>query len=134
MVLPQNSALISCVPGKAWLPAWLKGSMTIASPVALAGSLSLVRLRLVECDHLLLDLGVHRRRLTWDVVRVVQVPQPHLGRQVLGLRVCEVVALVDFDGHGLTELVALVELLGLAPHPRRLLLSRAGEHAALARS
>ena len=39
MVLPHNSALISCVPGKAWLPAWLKSLMTIASPVALAGSL-----------------------------------------------------------------------------------------------
>ena len=42
MVLPHNSALVSCVLGKAWLPAWLKGLMTIASPVALAGSLSLV--------------------------------------------------------------------------------------------
>ena len=40
MVLPHNSALISCVLGKAWLPARLKGFMTIASPVALAGSLS----------------------------------------------------------------------------------------------
>ena len=30
MVLPDNSALISCVLGKAWLPAWLKGLMTIA--------------------------------------------------------------------------------------------------------
>ena len=40
-MLPHNSALISCVPGKAWLPAWLKSLMTIASPVALAGSLFL---------------------------------------------------------------------------------------------
>ena len=29
-MLPHNSALISCVLRKAWLPAWLKGLMTIA--------------------------------------------------------------------------------------------------------
>ena len=50
-------------------------------------------------------------------MRVVQVTKPHLGREVLRLRVCEVVALVDLDRVGLTQLVALVELLGLAPDP-----------------
>ena len=60
--------------------------------------------------------------------------EPHLGREVLRLWIREVVALIDIDGHGLAKLVTLVELLGLAPDPRRLLLSRAGEHAALARS
>ena len=59
--------------------------MTIASPVALAGSLSLDCLRLIECDSLLLDLGVHWWRLTWHVVCVVQVPHPHLGRQIPGV-------------------------------------------------
>ena len=91
--------------------------MTIASPVALAGSLSLDCLWLIECDSLLLDLGVHWWRLTWHVVCVVQVPHPHLGRQILGLRICEVIALVDLDRDGLTQLMAFVELLGLASHP-----------------
>ena len=67
-------------------------------------------------------------------MRVVQVTKPYLGREVLRLRIRKVVALINLDGHGFAKLMALIELLGLAPDPRRLLLSRAGEHAALARS
>ena len=51
-------------------------------------------------------------------MRVVQVPKPHLGREVLRLRIRKVVALIDLDGHGLAKLMALIELLGLAPDPR----------------
>ena len=60
-------------------------------------------------------------RLARDVVRVVQVAKPHLGREVLRLRVRKIVALVNLDGQGLAQLMALIELLGLAPDPRRLL-------------
>ena len=49
----------------------------------------------------------------------MQVPKPHLSREVLRLWIREVVTLVDLGGHGLTELVTLVEFLGLASHPRR---------------
>ena len=68
-------------------------------------------------------------------MRVVQVVEPHLGREVLRLRIREVVALIDLDGLGPAKLVTLVELLGLAPDPRRLLGRRTvgrheGTHAA----
>ena len=48
----------------------------------------------------------------------MQVAEPHLGREVLRLRIREVVALIDLDGLGPAKLVTLVELLGLAPDPR----------------
>ena len=51
----------------------------------------------------------------------MQVPSPHLADEVLRLRVGEVVALVNLLRVGLALIVALVELLGLAPHPSRLL-------------
>ena len=75
------------------MPAWLKGLLAIAPPVALAGaSLPSLLVGLVDRDDLLLVLDSDRWRLARDVVRVVQVAKPHLGREVLRLRVCEVVA------------------------------------------
>ena len=47
--------------------------------------------------------------------------QPNLGRKVLRLWIRKVVALINLSGHRLAKLVALIELLGLAPDPRRLL-------------
>ena len=63
----------------------------------------LIALRLRLLGH----LGRHWWRLSLDVVRVVQVTRPHLPDEVLGLRVGEVVALIDFLWVGLALFVAL---------------------------
>ena len=77
-------------------------------------------LGIVEFD-LLGGLDNRRWWFTIEVVRVVQVPVPHLADEVLRLWVSKVVTLVDLLWVRLALLKALVELLGLAPHPRRLL-------------
>ena len=71
--------------------------MAIAPPVALAGASlsSSLLVGLVDRNNLLLVLDSDRWRLARDVVRVVQVAEPHLGREVLRLRIRKVVALID---------------------------------------
>ena len=70
------------------MPAWLQGILAIAPPVALAGTslVSSLLLRLVDRDDLLLVLDNNRWRLARDVVRVVQVTKPNLGRKILRLQ------------------------------------------------
>ena len=52
-------------------------------------------------------LGGHWRWLALEVVRVVQVAAPHLVRQVLRLRVSEVLGVLEFLGADLAVLVRL---------------------------
>ena len=60
-------------------------------------------------------------RVALKVVRVVQMATPNLVRQVLRLRIGEVLGILEFLGANLAMLVRLSEYLCLAPRPRRLL-------------
>ena len=66
--------------------------------------------------NLLAGLDNRRWWLTIEVVRVVQVPVPHLADEVLRLWISKVVTLVDLLRVRLALLKALVELLGPGSH------------------